>query len=130
MNGPETSSVSIWARFAQPSGWCGRKRRREEARDGSVSREAPTLLATDGLMRGGAPARPVAPRVRADLFVGAARRAQGRTASIVALDPKRYERFAAPAAGRDERTYGKSSWAWRRDRRKRAIRRCGLPKRA
>jgi hypothetical protein len=44
--GPETSSVSVWARFAQPSRlvWAADKRAREAAVE-AVSRAAPMLLA-------------------------------------------------------------------------------------
>src|SRR5690348_13937157 len=46
LSGPETSSVSVWARFAQPSrlAWTVDERARERAID-AVSNAAPTLLA-------------------------------------------------------------------------------------
>src|SRR3954453_5642253 len=46
LNGPETSSVSVWARFAQPSrlAWAANKAARDRA-IAAVSRAAPTLLA-------------------------------------------------------------------------------------
>src|SRR3954453_21807825 len=46
LNGPETSSVSVWARFAQPSRlvWAANKAARDRA-VAAVSRAAPTLLA-------------------------------------------------------------------------------------
>jgi hypothetical protein len=45
LNGPETSSVSVWARFAQPSrlAWAKNAAARKRAID-AVSRAAPTLL--------------------------------------------------------------------------------------
>ena len=65
LNGPETSSVSVWARFAQPSRlvWAASKAARDRA-VAAVSRAAPTLLAAAGpregesaLDRGAAPSR-------------------------------------------------------------------------
>ena len=49
LNGPETSSVSVWARFAQPSRlvWTADEAARERAIE-AVSRAAPTLLAAAG----------------------------------------------------------------------------------
>src|SRR4051794_40777769 len=49
LNGPETSSVSVWARFAQPSRlvWAANKAAHERA-IAAVSRAAPTLLAAAG----------------------------------------------------------------------------------
>ena len=56
LNGPETSSVSVWARFAQPSRlvWSADKAARERAID-AVSRAAPTLLAAAGRRKGEKP---------------------------------------------------------------------------
>src|SRR5256885_11274236 len=49
LTGPETSSVSVWARFAQPSRlvWAADENARELAID-AVARAAPTLLAAAG----------------------------------------------------------------------------------
>src|SRR3954447_17615399 len=49
LNGPETSSVSVWARFAQPSRlvWAANARARDRAIE-AVARAAPTLLAAAG----------------------------------------------------------------------------------
>src|SRR5438270_3323354 len=49
LNGPETSSVSVWARFAQPARlvWTADEQARDSAID-AVSRAAPTLLAAAG----------------------------------------------------------------------------------
>src|SRR4051795_13533623 len=49
LNGPETSSVSVWARFAQPARlvWAANKAARDRA-VAAVSRAAPTLLAAAG----------------------------------------------------------------------------------
>jgi hypothetical protein len=113
--GPETSSVSVWARFAQPSRlvWAADNAARERAID-AVARAAPTLLAA-------APPRPgeepLALWRRAfALTYSAELRAErkGRAASVVDLEPERYERFTGPALeiARSMRPHG--SWAWRR----------------
>src|SRR5690242_2241246 len=53
LTGPETSSVSVWARFAQPSRlvWAADERARSRAID-AVARAAPTLLAAAGRVEG------------------------------------------------------------------------------
>src|SRR3954467_1999460 len=53
LNGPETSSVSVWARFAQPSRlvWTANEAARARATD-AVSRAAPTLLGAAGERKG------------------------------------------------------------------------------
>jgi hypothetical protein len=113
--GPETSSVSVWARFAQPSRlvWVADERARDRAID-SVARSAPTLLAS---------ARPRSNEDPLDLW----RRAfsltysaelrserKERARSVVDIEPVRYERFTAAtlAVARSMRPHG--SWAWRR----------------
>ena len=100
LNGPETRSVSVWARFAQPSRlvWVAHEEARKSA-IAAVSRAAPTLLAS-AMPVLGAPADPL------DLWRGAftltysaelrAERA-GRAQSVVDLDPERYRRFSQPA---------------------------------
>ena len=77
LNGPETRSVSVWARFAQPSRlvWAADERARERAIE-AVSRAAPTLLAAAGRAGRREAARLVAPGLCADLFGRAARRAE------------------------------------------------------
>lgn len=98
LNGPQTSSVSVWARFAQPSRlvWAAD----EQARDRAilaVARAAPTLLAAAGSREGEAPldrwrrafALTYAAELRAER--------KGRGGSVVDTDPTRYERFSAPA---------------------------------
>jgi hypothetical protein len=113
--GPETSSVSVWARFAQPSRlvWASDEKARSQAID-AVARAAPTLLAAASPRPGEEPLdlwrRAFALTYSAEL------RAErtGRASSVVDLDPERYERFAGPAleAARSMRPHG--SWAWRR----------------
>jgi len=115
LTGPETSSVSVWARFAQPSRlvWAADDAARDNAVE-AVSRAAPTLLAA---------ARPQATedpyglwRRAFSLTYSAELRAErkARATSVVDIDPGRYERFTAPAlaAARSMKPHG--SWMWRR----------------
>jgi hypothetical protein len=106
LNGPETLSVSVWARFAQPSRlvWC----RDDAARNAciaAIARAAPTLLAA---------ARPLAGedgdpldlwrRAFALTYSAELRAERGtRAASVVDSDPARYLRFSAPALAEAER---------------------------
>ncbi|MEO5774761.1 MAG: hypothetical protein ABIQ32_11680 [Sphingomicrobium sp.] len=96
--GPETSSVSVWARFAQPSRlvWMADQAARESAID-AVSRAAPTLLAAAGSLEGEEPldwwrrafALTYSAELRAERKV--------RSASVVDADEERYRRFSLPA---------------------------------
>ena len=115
LNGPETSSVSVWARFAQPSRlvWMADEQARDRAVD-AVSRAAPTLLAA---------ASPLAAEPPLDLWrrafaltYSAELRAErtGRAASVVDLEPKRYQRFTAPALASAKAARPAGSWMWRR----------------
>ena len=118
LNGPETRSVSVWARFAQPSRlvWAADEKARDRAID-DVARAAPTLLAA---------AMPVLEvRDPLDLWRGAfaltysaelrAERKE-RSASVVDLDPQRYRRFTEPALAAVA-SLGNRSWSgWRRRR--------------
>jgi hypothetical protein len=101
LNGPKTLSVSVWARFAQPSRlvWQADQRAAAACVD-SIARAVPTLLAA---------ARPMVPDDLADplqlwrdafaLTYSAELRAErgGRAASVVDADPDRYRRFSGPA---------------------------------
>ena len=115
LNGPETGNVSVWARFAQPSRlvWVEDDQARERA-IGAVARAAPTLLAAAAPKPGEAPLELW--RRAFALTYSAELRAErsGRAASVVDIEPERYERFTAPAlaVARTLRTHG--SWAWRR----------------
>ena len=115
LNGPETSNVSVWARFAQPSRlvWAADAAAADAVID-SVARAAPTLLAA---------ADPRAGEASLDLWrraftltYSAELRAErhARTGAVIDLDLERYDRFTGPAlaAARDLRPRG--SWAWRR----------------
>jgi hypothetical protein len=115
LSGPETSSVSVWARFAQPSRlvWAANKAARERAMD-AVARAAPTLLAAAGAVPGEQPLdrwrRAFALTYSAEL------RAErtGRAKSVVDLDPERYERFSGPALKAAKAIRSKGGWGWRR----------------
>ncbi len=115
LNGPETSSVSVWARFAQPSRlvWSADEQARDRAID-AVSRAAPTLLAAAG-PRSSEPPLDLWRRAFA-LTYSAELRAEraGRAASVVDLDPQRYERFSKPALAAAKALRPAASWAWRR----------------
>jgi len=113
--GPTTSSVSIWARFAQPSRlvWAASEAAREHVIE-AVAQAAPTLLAA---ARPRGAEEPLALWRRAfALTYSAELRAErkGRASSVVDLDPERYLRFTGPAleVARGMRPHG--SWAWRR----------------
>ncbi len=114
--GPDTNSVSVWARFAQPSRlvWVADADARERAVE-AVSQAAPTLLAAAGARHGEPPLdwwrRAFALTYSAELRA----ERKGRAASVVDTDPKRYERFSGPAiAAVPRRTSRQSSWARRR----------------
>ena len=114
LNGPETSSVTVWARFAQPSRlvWSADKAARERVIE-AVSRAAPTLLAAAGRREG---EKPLDWWRRAfSLTYSAELRAErvGRHASVVDSDRQRFIRFAGPAAAAIERQ-PEANWRWRR----------------
>ena len=114
LNGPETRSVSVWARFAQPSRlvWAKDDAARERAID-AVSRAAPTLLGAAGRR---AREKPLDWWRRAfTLTYSGELRAErtGRRASVVDADRERYVRFTEPAAAALERI-PKGSWRRRR----------------
>jgi len=115
LNGPETRSVSVWARFAQPSRlvWAADPAARERA-IGAVSRAAPTLLAAAGPRPGEAPLDLW--RRAFGLTYSAELRAErsGRATSVVDLDPDRYDRFTAPALAVARGLPGGGGWARRR----------------
>ena len=114
LNGPETRSVSVWARFAQPSRlvWAADDAARGRAID-AVARAAPTLLAAAGRRKGEKPLdwwrRAFALTYSAELRAERA----GRHASVVDANRERYVRFTAPAAAAIERR-PKGSWRRRR----------------
>jgi hypothetical protein len=115
LNGPETSSVSVWARFAQPSRlvWAADEPARNRAID-AASRAAPTLLAAAEPKAGEEPL--TLWRRAFDLTYSAELRAErkGRAQSVVDVDPERYRRFAAPALAAAQSMRSSGTWAWRR----------------
>jgi len=100
LNGPETLSVSVWARFAQPSRLVWSSNDAAAARAvASVARAAPTLLGeARPLWEGGGDPLDLW-RCAFTLTYSAELRAerQGRPASVVDAEPERYRRFAAAA---------------------------------
>jgi hypothetical protein len=102
LNGPGTLSVSVWARFAQPSRLAWRADGAAERRCvAAIARAAPTLLAAAWPMEESAPGDQLHLWRRAfALTYSAELRAerQVRAASVVDAEPDRYRRFTAPAA--------------------------------
>jgi len=115
LNGSETRSVSVWARFAQPSrlAWAADDRARQAAID-AISRAAPTLLAAAGAAESQDPLDPW--RRAFALTYSAELRAErkGRATSVVDLDPERYRRFTGPALELAKRVNASGGWARRR----------------
>jgi hypothetical protein len=113
--GPETSSVSVWARFAQPSRlvWAVDDMARDRTID-AVARAAPTLLAAAGPRPGEEPL--ALWRQAFALTYSAELRAErkGRASSVVDLEPERYERFTGPALELARLMQPHGSWGWRR----------------
>ena len=119
LNGPETRSVSVWARFAQPARlvWAADDQARQAA-VAAIARAAPTLIAA------ALPALPKAAKPL-DLWRGAfaltysaelrAER-KARAASVVDLDPERYLRFSGPVLAKAAEIGGKRQSSWRRRR--------------
>lgn len=99
LNGPETRSVSVWARFAQPSRlvWQAEDAAADAA-VAAVARAAPTLLAAAGRIDGEAPLdwwrRAFALTYSAELRA----ERQSRAQSVVDADPARYAAFSDAAA--------------------------------
>ena len=128
LNGPETLSVSVWARFAQPSRlvWSSDPAAAARAVE-AVARAAPTLLGEARPLWAGSEDPLDLWRCAFALTYSAELRAerQGRAASVVEAEPERYRRFTGPAvaaAGLDlsapvpeaERQRARRRWAARR----------------
>jgi hypothetical protein len=115
LNGPETRSVSVWARFAQPSRlvWARDEDARNKAID-AVARAAPALLGAARPFPEGDELEPW--RHAFALTYSAELRAErkGRSGSIVDTDPERYRRFLKPALSAIERGAPSGGWARRR----------------
>ncbi len=114
LNGPETSNVSVWARFAQPARlvWAHDRAAADRAVE-AVSRAAPTLLGAALPFPGGEDALALWRRAFA-LTYSAELRAERTTrgGSVVDADPERYRRFAEPALALARPS--KVSWTRRR----------------
>ena len=112
---PETSSVSVWARFAQPSRlvWAADPEASNSVID-AVNRAVPTLLAAAGIRPDEAPLalwrRAFALTYSAELRA----ERKERATSVVDLDPERYRRFSGPALEAAGRLKVRGGWAWRR----------------
>jgi hypothetical protein len=115
LNGPETRSVSVWARFAQPSRliWSASDEARQRAVS-AIARAAPTLLSAAQAQKGEEPLdwwrRAFALTYSAELRA----ERSGRSGSVVDADPRRYRRFSAPAIA--EIPKGSKSGQWPRRR--------------
>ena len=116
LNGPETRSVSVWARFAQPSrlAWAADDRARKSAIE-AIARAAPTLLAAAGGVEGEQPLdwwrRAFSLTYSAELRAERTSRAE----SVVDADPERYRRFSNPAISAIPAGEGvRGGWARRR----------------
>ena len=115
LNGPETRSVSVWARFAQPARlvWAARQDARDRAIE-AVARAAPTLLGAAACSNRFNDPLDLWRRAFA-LTYSAELRAErkARSASVVDLDRDRYRRFTTPALAAVEKRRQPS---WRRRR--------------
>jgi hypothetical protein len=101
LNGPETLSVSVWARFAQPSRlvWSAGKAAARQAVT-AVARAAPTLLSAAAPLAQPNVEDPLSLwRTAFELTYSAELRAERkqRAASVVETDPERYLRFTLPS---------------------------------
>jgi hypothetical protein len=119
LNGPETRSVSVWARFAQPSRLVWSSDLAAEGRAiAAVARAAPTLLsAALAVLPNDQPPLDLW-RAAFALTYSAELRAEKKEkgGSVVDADPDRYRRFTGPAlaAARAEGRRCHASWRRRR----------------
>ncbi|HVH49484.1 MAG TPA: hypothetical protein VM760_06350, partial [Sphingomicrobium sp.] len=115
LNGPETASVSVWARFAQPSRLVWALPDARQAVIDSIARAAPTLLAAAGRVAGEEPLdwwrRAFALTYSAELRA----ERKGKGTSVVDIDRDRYESFSEPAIAAIIANSGtKTGWPSRR----------------
>ena len=101
LNGPHGNSVSVWARFAQPSrvAWSADADAARAAAT-AIAKAAPTLLAAAHPMLIPLPEEPLELWRQAFVLTYSAElraERQGRAASVVDGDPARYLRLTAPA---------------------------------
>ena len=119
LNGPETRSVSVWARFAQPSRlvWVADEAARERVVE-AVSRAAPTLLSTAlSAIPNDKPPLELWKAAFA-LTYSAELRAEkkGRSVNVVDQDPGRYMRFFGPAMAAARACGRRCGGSWERRR--------------
>ena len=115
LNGPETASVSVWARFAQPSRLVWALPDARQAVIDSIARAAPTLLAAAGRVAGEEPLdwwrRAFALTYSAELRA----ERKGKGTSVVDIDRDRYDSFSEPAIAAIIANSGtRTSWLSRR----------------
>jgi hypothetical protein len=119
LNGPETRSVSVWARFAQPSRlvWSAGDQARATA-VAAVSRAAPTLLsAALCTLDNDKPPLDLWRSAFALTYAAELRAEKGdRSASVVDSDPERYSRFFGPAMAAARGTGQRCRGGWGRRR--------------
>jgi hypothetical protein len=114
--GPQTSNVSVWARFAQPSRlvWAAGDSARDAAIE-TVAQAAPTLLAAAGAVRGEEPLDWWRRAFRLTYSAELRAERRSRPASVVDSDPERYRRFSSPAiAAIPTAVRSNSGWGRRR----------------
>jgi hypothetical protein len=119
LNGPETRSVSVWARFAQPSRlvWVADEAARERVVE-AVSRAAPTLLSTAlSAIPNDKPPLELWKAAFA-LTYSAELRAEKkeRGVNVVDQDPERYMRFFGPAMAAARACGRRCGGSWERRR--------------
>ena len=115
LNGSETRNVSVWARFAQPARlvWSSDGDAQQTA-IAAISRAAPTLLATAGLIDGEAPLDWWRRAFALTYSVELRAERKSRSNSVVDADPARYERFSVPAMAAIPPGAKGGGWARRR----------------
>jgi hypothetical protein len=119
LNGPETRSVSVWARFAQPSRLVWFSDAAAQGRAvAAVARAAPTLLCSAlAVLPNDQPPLDLW-RAAFALTYSAELRAEktARSQSVVDSDPERYLRFTAPAIAAARAEGRRRHVSWRRRR--------------
>jgi hypothetical protein len=119
LNGPETRSVSVWARFAQPSRlvWAADEEAASKAVS-AVARAAPTLLSAALCTLNNEQSPLDLWRAAFALTYSAELRAEKgeRIDSVVEADPARYLRFFGPAMAAARSCGRRSGASWRRRR--------------
>jgi len=119
LNGPETRSVSVWARFAQPSRlvWSADAKARASVVE-AVARAAPTLLsAALSSVPNDQPPLDLWRAAFALTYSAELRAEKGsRSHSVVDADPGRYLRFFGPAMAAARVAGRRCGGSWRRRR--------------